>query len=166
MTRNPNGKESLVTTNPGFENEQFELGSTDPNIPRLAIQAANKLDELIQRRKTASDSARRLADVLKKSFRLQPVSAAVDGAVNPGTAAVFSPAMDQSAPGGKVSTVAHLQTVRAAILNKLVPIGYEDETGFHYGVEDRRSADRKCSLVQPGGAMAVMKRGNAAGQSG
>jgi hypothetical protein len=155
-----------VTTNPGFENEQFELNSADPDIHRLAIQAANKLDELIQRRKTASESARRLADVLKKSFQLQPVSAAADGAVDPGTAAVFSPAVDESASGGDVSTLAHLQTARTAILNKLVPIGYEDETGFHYGVEGRRSAARKSSLVRLGGAMVVMKRSMAGGQSG
>jgi hypothetical protein len=30
----------------------------------------------------------------------------------------------------------YLQSLREAILDRFLPIGYEDETGFHYGREE------------------------------
>ncbi len=154
-----------MTNNPGFENKQIELSSADAKFPQLAIQAAQKLDELIEARKATADAARRLAEVLK-SFRLQPVAGAVGSVADSGTAAVFSPAMDESAPGGKVSALAHLQTLRAAILNRLVPMGYQDEAGFHYGVERKRSGDGSGGPVQSGGPLVEIKRGTVGGQGG
>jgi len=122
-----------VRTNTGFENEQLELSGTDGNIPRLALQAANELNALIERHKSTSESARRLAAAWKKSFRPQPVSGGAGSVAASGAAAVFSHGRDDAAPGGEVSILARLQSARAAILNRLVPMGYEDETGFHYG---------------------------------
>jgi hypothetical protein len=61
---------------------------------------------------------------------------------------------------------ASVQTVRDAMLNRHVPIGYEDETGFHYGVEADRSEDGGCRLQQPGGAIVVAERGTAGPQRG
>jgi hypothetical protein len=97
-----------VRTNCGFENDQIELSSTDANIPLLAIQAANELDEIIEGRATPLDSVRRLADVLKKSFRLPPTTGAVNCFVDSGTVAVFSHAIDESGPGGDVATLEDL----------------------------------------------------------
>jgi hypothetical protein len=94
-----------VNANSGFESDQLELSSTDANIPLLAIEAANELDEIIEGRSTTTESVHRLADLLKKSFRLQSASGAVDSFVDSGTVAVFSHAIDESAPGSNVATL-------------------------------------------------------------
>ncbi len=44
------------------------------------------------------------------------------------------------------------------MLDRHVPIGYQDETGFHYGVEDGRSEEGGGGLHQPGGPIAVEQR--------
>jgi hypothetical protein len=40
--------------------------------------------------------------------------------------------------------------VRDAILNRLAPIGYEDETGFHYGTQ-ARPCNSPGALAAPSG---------------
>ncbi|MGA2541392.1 MAG: hypothetical protein ABSG78_07485 [Verrucomicrobiota bacterium] len=154
-----------MRTNTGFENEQLELSSPDAHLPRLALQAANELNALIERHKSTSESARRLAAVWKKSFRPQPVSVAAGGVAASGAAAVYSQGRDEAAPGGEVSILARLQTARAAILNRLVPMGYEDDTGFHCGKPDDGGGDGRWRLLQPGGAIVARERSQAGGQS-
>ena len=60
---------------------------------------------------------------------------------------------------------ASLHRVRDAMLDRHVPIGYQDETGFHYGAEDGRSEVGGGGLQQPGSVPAVEKR-RRAGQPG
>jgi hypothetical protein len=35
----------------------------------------------------------------------------------------------------------HLMTFRQSVQDKWIPIGYEDETGFHYGRQEHKSGD-------------------------
>jgi hypothetical protein len=56
---------------------------------------------------------------------------------------------------------ASLRRVRDAMLDRHVPIGYQDETGFHYGAEADRSEEGGGGLHQPGGAVVVEQRSRA-----
>ncbi|HXR07555.1 MAG TPA: hypothetical protein VN765_09515 [Candidatus Acidoferrum sp.] len=47
------------------------------------------------------------------------------------------------------------------MLDRHVPIGYQDETGFHYGAEAGRSEEGGGGLHQPGGAVVVEQRSRA-----
>jgi hypothetical protein len=118
------------------------MGRTDANIPRLAMQAANELAEFIEGRKPTADSARHLADVLKKTFHLQPIAAAgaVTSVADADAGAVFTHAMSERPSDTKASTRVDGWALRDRLLDRLVPIGYQDETGFYRGVELRRRA--------------------------
>lgn len=90
-----------------LQNGHVQLGSTDANVPLLAIEAANEIDELLEGRKTTLVSIARLAEVLKQSFQLDQPDAR-HGFVDSASVAVFSQAMDELPEGRGVSTVKEL----------------------------------------------------------
>jgi hypothetical protein len=96
-----------VTATTAESNGRVQLSSTDANVPLLAIEAANELDELIEGRAATLSSVVRLVEVLRKSFRLDP-SGGRQTFVDSGTVAVFSQAIDEFACGSGVSTVGEL----------------------------------------------------------
>jgi hypothetical protein len=87
---------------------RIDLSSTEANIPLLAIEAANELDEFTEGRATSFDYVKRLAEILKKSFRLDQKSEHRQSFVDSGTVAVFSQAIDYLAPGEQISTLEEL----------------------------------------------------------
>lgn len=89
------------------QNGRVQLGSTDANIPLLAIQAANELDELVQGRKTEFQAVKRLAEVMKQSFPIESPSGGT-AFVDSGTVAVLSQAMDELPDGPRASTMSEL----------------------------------------------------------
>ena len=89
------------------QNGRVQLSSTDANIPLLAIEAANELDEIIEGRPSTLESVARLADVLKQSFQLDQAFEPRQNFVDSGTVAVFSQAIDESA-GRRVTTMEEL----------------------------------------------------------
>jgi hypothetical protein len=100
------------------QNGRVQLSSTDANVPLLAIEAANELDELIEGRTTTLESVARLVEVLKQSFRLD-ASEARRSFVDSGTVAVFSQAIDESSVGHGVSTVPELVQQATEIVKTL-----------------------------------------------
>jgi hypothetical protein len=96
-----------VITTTAKQNGRVQLSSTDVNIPLLAVEAANELDELIEGRTTTLESVSRLADVVKQSFRLGQSFEPRQNFVDSGTVAVFSQAIDESARR-KVTTMQEL----------------------------------------------------------
>jgi hypothetical protein len=71
------------------------LTSTTANIPRLAIDAANELDEVLHGRLTESTSAKRLAEILTHSFSNgNNGKKTTDVTVKSGTIAVFCNALE------------------------------------------------------------------------
>ena len=89
------------------QNGRVQLSSTDANVPLLAIEAANEIDELIEGRQTTLDSVVRLAEVLKQSFRLDQPGVR-QSFVDSGSVAVLSQAIDELSAGHRVSTVKEL----------------------------------------------------------
>jgi len=130
-----------VTTNTGFKNEQFELNATDANIPQLALQGVTELQEFIEARKASTESVRHLADVLSKKLRLQPAAGSAENGAASGGAAAFAHGAPDSAPSSETSSRAHRQSMRDGLLNRLLPIGYQDESGYHQGVKNERRAN-------------------------
>lgn len=96
-----------MTATTASQNGRVQLSSTNANIPLLAIEAANELDELIEGRTTELESVNRLAEVLRQSFRPDP-SGERQSFVDSGTIAVFSQAIDELSAGKGVSTVNEL----------------------------------------------------------
>jgi hypothetical protein len=95
-----------------MQNDQIELTSADANIPLLAIEAANDLDELIEGRQASPNAVRRLAQILRQSFRLDVPGGTRQCFVESGAVAVFSHAVDEVASGPAVSNLQEL-AVRA-----------------------------------------------------
>ncbi len=90
-----------------IQNMPVQLTGENANLPLLAIEAANELDELIEGRKTSLDSVEQLAGTLKTSFRLDsngPGRSFVDS----GAVAVFAQAIDEICADKTVSTVEQL----------------------------------------------------------
>jgi hypothetical protein len=90
------------------QNDRIELGSQEANIPRLAIEAANELDELVEGRPTGLDAVKRLAVVLKRSFQIDQSGEKREAFVDSGTVAVFSQAVDEVAAGAHITTISEL----------------------------------------------------------
>src|SRR5437667_6878702 len=76
------------------------LTSTTVNIPRLALDAANELDEIVHGRLDHSESAKKLANLLKHSFSNGKTSKALT--VKSGTVAVFCNALENLQLGSNV----------------------------------------------------------------
>ena len=62
----------------------------------------------------------------------------------------------------------HLERIGDAVLNRIAPIGYEDEMGFHYGKEGNGSEAglRGKEIQQPGGAIDPAEGGTSGRASG
>jgi len=101
-----------------MQNGHVQLSSTDANVPLLAIEAANEIDELIEGRETTLDSVDRLAEVLKQSFRLNQPNER-HSFIDSGSVAVFSQAMDELPARQEVSTVKELVQRALKIVNTL-----------------------------------------------
>jgi hypothetical protein len=115
-----------MTTKTGFNNEQFELSAADGDIPRLALQGVTEIQDFIEARTPTPEAVRHLADVLSKRLRLQHSPDTAAAAANSQHAA-------QVAPSAETSPRTHLHAIREGILNRLLPIGYQDEAGYHRG---------------------------------
>jgi hypothetical protein len=100
-------------------NENVELSSTEANVPLLAIEAANELDELIEGRITDLNSVKGLAEILRRSFKLGQPIGQKQGFVDSGTVAVFSQAIDESVTGHQIVTLDDLVARALEIVNNL-----------------------------------------------
>jgi hypothetical protein len=123
-----------VTTKTGFNNEQFEASAADANIPRLALRGITELQEFIEAHKAPPESVRHLADVFSRKLLLPPAAPASENAAIPSHVSTLSPENVPPVSVGTLPRRTHLQTIREGILNRLLPIGYQDEAGFHSGV--------------------------------
>ena len=116
---------TIATAN---QNGRVQLSSSDANIPLLAIQAANELDELVEGRKTEFQAVQRLTEVLKQSFPIQsPVGTA--GFVDSGTVAVFSQAMDELPGGPRASTMKDVVDYALGLVRNLETFGSGSPAG-------------------------------------
>ncbi len=108
-----------MNTSGAIQNGMAELSSTDANIPLLAIEAANELDELVEGRHSSLESVARLAEILKRSFRLDQAGGRHQSFVDSGTVAVFSQAIDGSAAGERISSIDDLVARAVEIVDAL-----------------------------------------------
>lgn len=101
-----------MTVPTATQNGLVKLNSTDANVPLLAIEAANEIDELIEGRPAELQSVARLAEVLKQSFPLGGAGGGTKGGgtdfVDSGTVTVFSQALDEYCHGRTISTMKEL----------------------------------------------------------
>ena len=94
-------------TSPEIPTEETELGSVDLNIPLLALEAANELDDLIYKRETPLQAVERLTEILRHSFSIGATGP--ETFVDSGTVAVFSEALSEAQPGAKLTTMDELK---------------------------------------------------------
>lgn len=85
----------------------LELTSFDSNVPLLAIEAANELDELIVGRGGSLDAVERLKALVQRSFPTHPENA--KSFLDSGTVAVFSEAFSEIDRPKQVKTVDELK---------------------------------------------------------
>jgi hypothetical protein len=111
------GKDANIATTAKL-NKHVSASSADANMPLLAIRAAREIDELIEGRETTLDSVALLAEVLKRSFRLDQPDA-MQNLIDSGRAAVFLQAMDELSAGHGALTVKELDRQATEIVNAL-----------------------------------------------
>lgn len=86
--------------------DQSEIGTLQINIPLLAIEAADQLDDLALGQGTSSDAIESLADNLRRSFLFGEEGQA--GFVDSGTVAVLCDAFNGFQPERQITTMEEL----------------------------------------------------------
>lgn len=108
---------------------QADLASFDSNVPLLAIEAANEIDELVVGRNVPLNAVRQLTEVLQHSFPSDSGNGQ-NYFVDSGSVAVFSEAFNGVSGTGAISSLEQLrERVRAfkAALHVAKPASNEGE---------------------------------------
>lgn len=114
---------------PITQEQEIELSSTAANIPLVAAQAANELDELIEGRASSFNAVKGLADILKKSFRLDAAFERQSSFIDSGSVAVFAQAFDEVSAGHEISSVDDLIKRAVEIVKSLEKSSSDGEHG-------------------------------------
>ncbi len=93
------------------------LTSRSINIPRLALDAANELDDVEHGRRKASPSAKRLGMLIVNSFT--SAKPATQVTATSGTVAVFCTALERLSSGTKITDFGQLLSTAERYANKL-----------------------------------------------
>src|SRR5947207_11033819 len=99
--------------------QQLELSNPTAEIPLLAIQAADELDELVHGRVASLEAVKALSEILKNSFRLNADSDSRKSFIDSGNVAVFSRAIEDWEPENRIATVSELVNRAMEIVQNL-----------------------------------------------
>jgi len=108
-----------MKTTPQDFHDSLELSSSGDDIPFLAIQAADELDELSRKKKSALVAVKKLGDVLKNSFPMTTAGQSKRRFVDSSNVAVFSRAIDKWDPQNQISSTQDLVTHATRIVKRL-----------------------------------------------